>query len=150
MATSIAKGDTAPSFARRGLTRALSVAGATIAAVATWVAAVPVLGTQLLVRFGSGAPQPIGIGFVVGLGLVGSLLGWGLLAVLERLTSRARAVWTAVAVVVLLVSFSLPITAATTNSTLAGLAAMHLAVAAVLIPALRRSSPAQAGRLDTQ
>lgn len=49
----------------------------------------------------------------------------------------------AVAIVVLLVSLSLPLSAGATISSKAALALMHLAVAAVLIPALRRNSPAQ-------
>ena len=44
------------------------------------------------------------------------------------------------AVVVLLASLTLPLSVATTNSTRVALVLMHLAVAAVLIPSLRRAS----------
>jgi Family of unknown function (DUF6069) len=132
--------------ARFGRTRMLSVAGAALAAVAVWTVSVPLLGTHLLIRFGDGAAQTVGIGSVVGATLVASLLGWGLLSVLERLTSRARSIWSGVAIVVVLVSLSLPLTAATTNSARAALALMHVAVAAVLIPGLRGNSTRYARR----
>ncbi len=76
-------------------TRALGVVGAVIAAVAVWVIEVPILGLHLDIRFGSGAVQTIGIGFVLGATLFASLLGWALLAILERRTPRARTIWTA-------------------------------------------------------
>jgi Family of unknown function (DUF6069) len=142
---------TTPATARVARSRALSVAAATLAATAVWVVAVRLLGTQLLVRFGAGAPQSVGIGLVVGASLVASLCAWGLLALLERRTSRARGIWTVVAVVVLLVSLSLPLTAGVAVSTKATLALMHVAAASVLIPSLRSTSYAQPhnGRRDS-
>ena len=128
-----------PATTRLSQTRGLSVAGATLAAVAVWVLAVPLLGTHLLVRFGSGAPQNVGIDLIVGASLMASLLGWASLATLERLTSRARTIWTGAAVAVLLGSLSLPLIAGTTMATKVALALMHVIVAVVLIPALRRS-----------
>ena len=133
---------TTPATARIARPRVLSVAGATLAATGVWVVAVPLLGAHLLIRFGTGAPQTVGIDLVVGASLVASLSAWGLLALLERRTSRARTIWTGVAGVVLLVSLSLPLTAGIALSTKAALALMHVAVAAVLIPSLRRSSSA--------
>jgi hypothetical protein len=70
--------------------------------------------------------------------LAGSLAGWGLLALLEKRTTRARTIWTGVAILVLVASLSLPLAAGTTTSTKVALSVMHLAVAAVLISALRR------------
>lgn len=122
--------------------RALGVLGAVLAALAIWVVADQLLGANLLVRSGGGSPQSVGAGTVVAASLLAALLGWVLLAVLERRTSRARAVWTGVALVVLLLSLSGPLTGGTTPSTTATLVLMHLTVAAVLIPTLRRSSPA--------
>ncbi|MGA8015597.1 MAG: DUF6069 family protein [Candidatus Dormiibacterota bacterium] len=138
MATTITIDSATPTTARTGRIRALGVLGAAVAAVAVWAIAVRLFGVQLSVRFGSGAPQIVGIDYVVAASLVGSLLGWGFLTVLERRTSRARGIWTGVAVALLLGSLSLPLTAATTMSSRISLALMHLAVAAVLIPALRR------------
>jgi len=133
---------TAPAPARLARTRALSVAGAVLAAAGVWVVAVPLLGAHLLVRFGAGVPETVGIGLVVGATLVASVCAWGLLALLERRTPRARTIWTGVAGVVLLVSLSLPLTAGIALSTKATLALMHVTAASVLIPSLRRSSSA--------
>jgi hypothetical protein len=127
----------ASTTAHLGWNQALGVAGATLAAVAVWILAIPVLGTALVVQFGDGAPQTIGIELVTLGSLTGSLLGLGALFALEKFTSRARMIWTAVAIGVLLVSLSLPLVAGTTASAKAALALMHLAVASVLIPALR-------------
>jgi hypothetical protein len=66
-----------------------------------------------------------------------------LLALLEHRNDRGRTVWTAIATVVVVLSLILPLTAGTTVSTKAALALMHVSVAAVLIPALRRTGSAQ-------
>jgi uncharacterized protein DUF6069 len=118
--------------------RVFGVIGATLAAGAVWVVAVPVLGFHLMTRFGNQDAQNVGLGLVLAAGLVGSLAGLGLLVVLERVTSRAVTIWTAVAVVVLLASLSLPLSAGTTTSAKGALALMHVAVASVLIITFRR------------
>jgi Ca2+/Na+ antiporter len=140
MATTTAKDFSTPAIAPLARTRALAAGGAIVAAVAVWVIAVPLLGVHLVIRFGNGAPQTIGAGYVVGATLIASLVGWGLLAMLERRTSHARQIWTVVALIGLLVSLSLPFSAGTTTATKAVLALMHVAVAAVLIPSLRSGS----------
>jgi hypothetical protein len=129
----------APASNHAGRVRALSVAGAVLAAAAVWAIAVQLLGTHLVIRFGSGAAETVGLDYVVGASLAASVAGWGLLALLERRTARGRTIWTAVAIVAFVVSLSLPLTAGTTLSSKAALALMHVAVAAVLISALRRS-----------
>lgn len=129
----------AATSARVGLHRALGVGAAAAAALAVWALAVPALGVHLLVRFGSGASQTVSPGLVVAASLIGSLLGWGLLVVLERRTPRARSTWTAAAIVVMVVSLSLPLSVAITLQAKALLASMHVAVAGVLITALRRT-----------
>ena len=98
----------------------------------------PVLGVHLMTRFGNQDAQTVGLGLVLTAGLVGSLAGLGLLVVLEKVTSRAVTIWTAVAVVVLLASLSLPLVAGTTTSAKVALALMHVAVASVLIATFRR------------
>ena len=140
MASTTITGYAAPAADRQRRTRALGVGGAVIAAVAVWLVAVPLLGLHLLVRFGGAAPQSVGVGLVVGASLIGSLLGWGLLAMLERRTVRARTIWSVVAIAVLFVSLSLPLTAGTTASTKVVLAIMHVAVAAVLLTTFRTRS----------
>jgi hypothetical protein len=123
--------------------RALGVVGAAVAALTVWTTAVPLLGVDLVVRPGGGAAQPVGPGSVVVTSLIASLLGWALLALLEHRTSRARAraIWTAMALVAMLLSLGAPITAGVTTAAAVTLTLMHLAVAAVLIAVLRLSSP---------
>lgn len=122
---------------RRLRVRALGVVGAVAAAVAVWVVAVPILGVDLQVTPGTDEAQRVGLGSVVVASLVAALAGWGLLELLDRLTTRGRTVWTAIAVVALAASMFPPL-AGTTTATTVSLAAMHLAVGAALISALRR------------
>ncbi|HUZ68797.1 MAG TPA: DUF6069 family protein [Candidatus Saccharimonadales bacterium] len=125
-------------------TRALGVASAVMANLALWVVEGPILGLHLNIRFGNASAQTIAVGFVMGATLAASLMGWALLAILERRTPRARTIWTAIAVLALLASLSLPLYAGIAGSTKVGLALMHLAAAAVLIPTLRAAAPSTA------
>ena len=75
-----------PTTVGLGRTRALGVAGAVLAAVAVWAVAVPILGISLLIRFGTSAPQGVGLPAVVGGSLVLSLPGLGLLVAPEKLS----------------------------------------------------------------
>lgn len=121
-------------------TRLFAVACAALAAVAVWVIAVPMLGANLAIRFGQGAEQVVQLGFVVAGSLVASLVGWALLVLLERRNRRGAAIWTILAVAFLLVSLVFPVIAGTTATTALTLILMHIAVGAVLIPWLRRTS----------
>jgi hypothetical protein len=126
-------------FARAG-NRLVVVAGAVLAAVLVWAIGEPLLGHDLVV-VSPGQPAidlgPAAIGFVA---LASSLLGWAALAILERITARAVVIWTIAAFGVLAVSF-LPFAGVeTTGGSKVVLALTHLAVAAVLIPGLRRTS----------
>jgi hypothetical protein len=123
--------------------RALSAAGGVLAAVAVWIIEVPLIGIGLSIRFGSGQPQTIGIGPVIGVSLAASLLAWLLLAILDKRTPRARAAWISAALVVLAVSLALPLTAATTTAATTGLILLHAAVAAVVIPSMARTTRAR-------
>ena len=113
------------------------VAGASGAAL-IWAVAT-LFGAQLLVRFGSGAPQAVGLGFVLAGALTAPLLSWLLLAFLEHRTPHARTLWTRIAVIVLFVSFALPLVAGTTVSTKLTLMLMHVTVGSFVIVGLRRS-----------
>lgn len=84
------------------------------------------------------SPMTIGLPAVIATAVVASLAGWGSLAVLTRISSRPRRIWTVVALVALILSFSGPVTAETDTATRVALLAMHVAVAAVLIPGLGR------------
>src|SRR5687767_14391663 len=105
---------TTSSTALQRLVQRLATAAAAVAgAVLVWLLAVPVAGMDLLVRPGQGAEQHVGVASVALVSLLASLLGWGLLAALERLwPRRARTIWTTVALVVLLLSLAGPLTAA--------------------------------------
>ncbi len=141
MPTTITAGRvTAPSRRQLG-SRAFAVGAVVLLALVVWAAAVPLLGVQLLVRTpGTSSTQAIGAGFVLAVSLLASLLGWGLLAALERLTQRAATIWTVAAGVVLLLSLAGPLTAAVTTGGKLTLVLLHLGVAAVLIPLLRRTA----------
>jgi Family of unknown function (DUF6069) len=69
--------------------------------------------------------------------LLFALLGWGALALLERHTRRAKAIWTALAGAVLALSLVPIAVEQATGDTKALLVLIHVAVAAVLIPAFR-------------
>jgi len=81
-------------------------------------------------------------GAIIASALAASLLGWALLAVLERITAvRARRAWVTTAVVVLLLSLLGPLTASEIDAgARASLLTIHLVVGAVLIPLYARSS----------
>jgi hypothetical protein len=129
--------------------RLLVAAAAVLAAEALWALAELGFGLDLRAPATALSPQPADIGPVlvaVGCGAA-ALAAWGLLALLERLTARARTIWTIVAVVVLVASLGTPLLGSgVTAANRAVLELLHLAVAAVLIPALRRTAASRAGR----
>lgn len=122
--------------------RVVAVGAAVLAALLVWTIAVPVLGLELTVAPGNAdaAAQTVGPALVAAVSLLASLLGWALLATLERRTRRARTVWVGAAGVVLLASLAGPLSAATGLSATLTLLAMHLAVAVVLVPLLARTA----------
>lgn len=119
--------------------RALAVLAATAATLAVWATAVPLAGVDLVARSGGTeqtvTPAAVGVSTVVA-----GLAGWALLALLERFTALARAVWTGSAVVVLLVSLLGPLGGAVGTAATLTLVAMHLVAAAVLVPVLRHTA----------
>lgn len=122
--------------------RGLGVVGAVLAPAAVWTIAVPLIGVALRAVIGPGAAaQTIGLGAVVPVALAVSLLGWALLALLERRTPRARTIWTVLAVAVLVLSLAGPLVGGVTAAAILTLIVAHIVLAAVLIPALYCSSP---------
>jgi hypothetical protein len=116
-----------------------TVLGATAAAVAIWIVAT-LAGAPLTVSFGAGQPiQKVTVINVVVAALVGSLAGWGLLALLRRFTTNARAIWTVIAILFALLSLGGPLSTISSAGTKVALVAMHLAVATVTIIGLRRT-----------
>lgn len=114
------------------------IAGGAVAALAVWVVAGPVLGTDLaaLPSPGAGAALEITPSAVVISSVVAGLLGWAVLALLERFTARAATAWRWVAGAATLLSLGGPLTLAEGVGATVTLTLMHLVVAAVLIPAL--------------
>lgn len=91
---------------------------------------------------------PVGPGNVASVSALAGIAAWSLLALLERLTSRARGVWLAVAILALVASLGGPMSG--TGITVANrvqLLGFHLVVGAVLIPLLYRTSPKRAASL---
>jgi hypothetical protein len=121
--------------------RALAVAGAVVAAVLVWVVGEPVLGNDMIIKAEGQEPQDLGVSAMIMFALFFSLAGWALLALLERVTPRARLIWTVVALVFLAVSFFPPLTIEASGGAKVVLALAHVAVAAVLIPVFRATSP---------
>jgi hypothetical protein len=113
------------------------VLGPAGAALAGWLAAVPISGVDLQVR-ASGTTQDVGPVSVVAAALLAALAGLGCLAVLRRITKRPARAWTILAPAVLVLSLAGPLGQAVGTSTTVILVAMHFAVAAVLIPLGRR------------
>jgi hypothetical protein len=120
---------------------ALTVGGAVLATALLWAAA-KILGIELRVDPRNGqAPSAVGLPLTVTFTLAVGLLGWGTRALLGRLTRSAPVVWTVLAVLVLLVSFLPLFIVGATGAAKTMLALMHIAVAAVLIPAFSRRKP---------
>lgn len=129
------------SAGRRRRIRALAVLGAVVAAVSVWVVGEPLLGNDMVIKAEGQEPQDLGASAFIMFSLFFSLLGWALLALLERLTRRARLIWTVVALAFLAVSFVFPLfTIEASGGTKTVLALGHVAVAAVLVPVFRATS----------
>jgi hypothetical protein len=117
---------------RRG--RAIAVGAAVLAAVVAWLIAVPVFGQELAVTYPDREPVTVEFGAVVVFAAGAALAGWGLLALLELATrTRARIVWTVIAALVLVLSFSPLLQIEAAGSTKATLALLHLVVGVPLI-----------------
>lgn len=124
--------------------RLLAVVGGALAAEAVWLMAELFFGVRLQAPAGNGYPQPmdIGPGTVAAASAILSLLGWGVLALLERFTSRARSIWLTLSLLALVASLGMPLSGTGVSAaTRTGLLLMHLAVAAIVVPALYRTSP---------
>lgn len=134
------------SMDKKPVDRVRSVVAAVGFAVAAWAVAEPILGFELRgpAPGGGGTTHDVSAVVVAVAGLVASLAGWALLAVLERFVpSRARRVWVAVAVAVLVLSLGGPLSGAgITTANKLWLAVLHLCVGVVLIPTLARTSRA--------
>jgi Family of unknown function (DUF6069) len=128
--------------------RLLIVVAAVVAAAVVWVIAVPIAGVDLRSPETPSFPtRPITLPLVLVMAAWPPLAAWALLAILERVTSRARTIWLIVAFVVLVLSFYGPFAGTGVGSDVRiTLASMHVVVAAVTIPLLYRSSAPRVSR----
>ncbi|MGC5022273.1 DUF6069 family protein [Micromonospora sp. DT47] len=126
---------THPATTRFPRRRALGVGVAVLACVLIWVVG-KAAGVDFTVTSPGRPTATVGLGPVVVFSLGASLLGWLTLVVLERFTPRAGLIWTALAVVVTLLSFVPLFTSEATGGTKVTLGAMHLAVAVALVALL--------------
>lgn len=135
-----------PTAARTGgpvLPRVLALGGAVALDALIWLLAEQAFGINLRVPEGPGSSETSELTLLTVIIFVAvlSLVGWGLLAVLERFTGRARTVWTAIASAVVVLSLSAPLFAeGLTAGNRIVLVCLHLAVGAVLIPAYRKGA----------
>ncbi|MBL7255544.1 DUF6069 family protein [Paractinoplanes lichenicola] len=126
-------------FGRTGR-RMLVVGAAVLASVVAWVVGEPLLGHDLVVQSPGQPVMDLGVGQIVFMAAVFSLVGWAALAILERFTARAVLIWTIAAFVVLAVSFVPFVSVEASSGSKIVLAVTHVALAAVLIPGLRLTS----------
>lgn len=94
---------------------------------------------------GSGESDPFTLAQISGFTLQCGLLGWGALAVLERFTRRARAIWNTMAAVVLALSLVPIWLVQATTGTRVMLVVIHVTVAVALLPMSRFSASGRHG-----
>ncbi|HZX02758.1 DUF6069 family protein [Kribbella sp.] len=108
-----------------------------VAALLDWSLLVPLGGLTLSAR--QDGVQHIGAAAVVISTAAIALLGWALLAILERRTPRARTIWTVIATIVCLISLASPLINGIGPGAKLGLASLHLIVGATVVLGLRRT-----------
>lgn len=121
----------------RRLRRAGTLAAASIAASAIWVVAVPVAGFKIDVHFGT-STRAVGLASILIVPLIAGGAGWALLAILERMTARARSIWTILGWSILVLSVLGPLCLGVGASSAVTLITMHIAVGVTLIFGLTR------------
>lgn len=120
---------------RAGVVAVAVSAACLVWALASWALSAPITVPE---SPGSDIRHNLELGAVAGAAAVVSLAAWIFLAVLERVTRFAAAIWTTTALVVLAVS--MPYLPGYTIGERITLAIMHGALAAVLIVGLRSTS----------
>ncbi|MEV4537716.1 DUF6069 family protein [Asanoa sp. NPDC049518] len=122
---------------KRRRARGLAVVAAAAATFTVWTVAHQIAGVDLVVDNGATTVTPAAVVLVT---VLAGLAGWGLLALLERFTSRGTRTWTWIATAFLAVSLLGPLGSAEGAGATIALLAMHLATGAVLIPIMARSN----------
>lgn len=132
----------APSTGARMRRRVSAAIVAVLTALIVYALARLAIGHIYQPAFGSSQPKSLSAGFVAVVAALAALLGWMTIAVLERVSAHAVTIWTITAPLVLLVSFSMPLSGhGVSGGNRVALMLMHLAVAAIVIPLYRASSP---------
>jgi hypothetical protein len=124
--------------ASRVRNRSIALGAAVVATVVLWLIA-NVAGAELKVDQGSGR-QDLTVVSVILTSAIVALLGWGLLALLERFSARAKTIWTGMAVAVLVLSLVPPSLVDASTGTKVTLVSMHLAVGVIVILGFRKDA----------
>jgi hypothetical protein len=115
-----------------------------LAAVIGWAILGPLAGITLEAR--QGGLMHVGAIAVFVASAVAAFAGWGLLAILERRTARARDTWTVIATIVCVLSLGSPLTNGIGLGAKLGLASLHLVVGVTVIVGFRRTALSAAER----
>jgi hypothetical protein len=136
-------GGTGGSLWRRPTARPVAVVLAVLAALAVWGVSKLVFGIDVRQpAFGTGVPQDLTAGPIVIASVVAGIAAWLALAVLERLTRHAPAIWVTLATLVLVASLGAPLSGrGIDEQSRLVLTLLHLTVGALLIVLLARTSP---------
>lgn len=125
-----------PAVTRLGL-----VGGAVLAAFLVWLVVRVGFGLDVRSPSFNGQHFKIGPPLVIVTAAIFSLLGWGLLVLLERITSHGPVIWVVIAVAALMVSLAAPLSGTgVATGDRAALVLMHLTTGTVLIPGLYLTS----------
>jgi uncharacterized protein DUF6069 len=120
--------------------RPVILVAATAAPLLVWLVARVGFGLDVRSPTFNGQHFEIGPVLVLLTALVPCLLGWGFLVFLERMATRARVIWIAVALIGLALSLSMPLSGMGPSvGDRIALVLMHLSVGVVLIPGLART-----------
>jgi hypothetical protein len=126
---------TAPRVRRSQRAKAVGVA---VAASGVLYLGARAVGTDfVLTDPGATVSHPLILPEIIVFALVFALLGWGTLALLERLTRHAKIIWSVLASAVLAASFIPVFLEQATVDTRVMLCLIHVAVAVALLPMLR-------------
>ncbi|MCW4459039.1 DUF6069 family protein [Microbacterium sp. MPKO10] len=115
------------------LTSILAIVIAALAAELVWAIAVPLAGVELSVPAADMTVGPLSIAATV---IVAGLAAWGLRAIMAR-TRRGLNTWTAIGIIVLLLSLAGPALSGTIGAVLSVLEIMHVITGVTLIIGLR-------------
>lgn len=136
----------APAARRARTVRAATLLAAVLVDVGIWVGVAAIGGVPLAYSTG-GQTATVGIVSVIAAAAVTGLLGWALSALLSKITRHATAIWTATAVVFVIVSLASPILLAQGRAAMTALVCMHVSTAVIVIAGFRLSSSAPEGRV---